>query len=80
MLELFSQCRHHLMYFSQTALSCRCHVSDFVVLRDLAFYVCFNMPATKPTILEHLCSLVLTRKNGYPIINCSKEDMCHYYG
>lgn len=34
------------MYFSQSALSCGCRLSDFVALRDPGYSVCFNKSAT----------------------------------
>lgn len=56
--KLLSQCRHRLMHFSQTALSCRCRISEFVVPSDLGYYVYFNKSVTKADMQECLCSLV----------------------
>lgn len=88
-----SLCRHHLIYFSEAALSCRCHISDFVVLRDLGYYVCWYKSATKADVQECfftvLSSLVMEIPNNrYGSTHCrlcdngwqrwlSKFHVCH---
>lgn len=78
-LKRFSLCRHHLIYFSEAALSCRCHISDFVVLRDLGYYVCCYKSATKADVQECfftvLSSLVMEIPNNrYGSTHCR---LCH---
>lgn len=69
LLELFCGCRHHLMYFSQWALSCGCRLSDFVALRDSGYSVCFNKSAT---VADERGVLSLLTSNKY---YCKEEEL-----
>lgn len=80
-LSCSSWCRHHLMYFSQISLSCRCCMADFVVLRDSSCYVCLRSlpPRLMPRDACEVLSLLLLRTTC--IINsCCCYVWLHWLG